>query len=99
MPDKKYSTKCSNDIIKIIVYMVFMTTLFLFYCNNKNDEIENSIDYYHLYNNEVMPSTKNGKKKNVSIVKYTFIFVITCRLRILILCRTQLMIRFSSNRI
>lgn len=64
MPDKKYSTKYTNDIIKIIVYVVFMTTLFLFYYNNKNDEIENSIDYYHLYNNEVVfESTKNGNKK------------------------------------
>lgn len=73
MAEKKYSTKCTNDIIKIIVYVVFMTTLFLFYCNNnKNDEIENSIDYYHLYNNEVLPSTENGNKN----MKIVYIYVI-----------------------
>ncbi|VVC33777.1 Alkaline-phosphatase-like, core domain,Alkaline phosphatase-like, alpha/beta/alpha,Protein of unknown [Cinara cedri] len=62
MIDKKYSTKCTNDLIKIIVYVVFMTTLFLFYCNKKNDEIENSMNYYHLYNNEAVSSTEIDSK-------------------------------------
>lgn len=62
MTNKKYSTKCTNDIIKIIVYVVFMTAFFFFYCNKNNDDIENSMNHYHLHKNEAVSSTENGNK-------------------------------------
>lgn len=62
MTAKRHLKKCTNDVIKIILYMVFITTLIMLYCSNTNDEIVNSIDYYQLYNNEVAISQlKNGK--------------------------------------
>lgn len=58
---KMYLKTCTNDAIKIILYVIIMTTLFMLYCSNKNHEIENSIDYYHSYNNKVIVlSSKNG---------------------------------------
>lgn len=60
MSEKRYSKKCTNDAIIIILYMTFMTTLFMLYCSKINYEIENSIYYYHPYANEVIPLSKDG---------------------------------------
>lgn len=44
----------TNELIKIILYMVLMTTFFmLYYCDENNDEIEKSlIENYQSYNNK-----------------------------------------------
>lgn len=53
----------TNELIKIILYMVLMTTFFmLYYCDNNNDEIGKSlIDNYHSYYKEAIISpSENG---------------------------------------
>jgi hypothetical protein len=53
----------TNELIKIILYMVFMTTFFMiYYCENNNDKNEKSlIDNYHSYYNEdIISAPANG---------------------------------------
>jgi len=45
--------------------MIFMTTLFVLYCNNTDDEIMNSLDYYQLYNETMKSPFVNGKYLNI----------------------------------
>jgi len=66
MTAKRHLKKCTNDVIKIILYMVLITTLIMLYCSNTNDENVNSIDYYQLYNNKAnILQLKNGKYGNI----------------------------------
>lgn len=60
--NERYSLKkYTNDTIKIIIYVIFLTILFVLYCNNENEKIEKSSDYYHSNYNEVNISPiKNG---------------------------------------
>lgn len=63
---KRQLKDSTNDVIKIILYMVCITTLFILYCNNTNNEIVNSIDYYQPYYNNndevaVISQLENGK--------------------------------------
>lgn len=80
--------KCTNDTNKIILYVVFMTTLFLLYCSGANNEIENSIDYhsaeYQSYNGNVITSENSNIPtfcKHIIIIifykqrMYTYIFL------------------------
>lgn len=62
--NKIYILKNStNDTIKIILYVICLTTLFLLYCNNEHEKIEKSIDNFHSYYNEVtLSQLKNGNK-------------------------------------
>lgn len=53
----------TNDAIKIIIYMVFLTLLFMVYCSNNNDEFETSVDNYHSY--EAVVSTLNNSNGNL----------------------------------
>ncbi|XP_060841555.1 uncharacterized protein LOC132922196 isoform X1 [Rhopalosiphum padi] len=66
MNENKKVRKCTNDAIKIILYVVFMTTLFLLYfSDNNNYEIENSIVYhsaeYNSYYRNVIKTDNNTK--------------------------------------
>lgn len=69
MTENKNEKKGTHDANKIIIYMVFMTTLFLLYCSDKNYEIEKSIDYhsaeYHSNYNKVITS----ENSNIHFVK------------------------------
>lgn len=53
----------TNDTIKIIIYVIFLTTLFMVYCSNNNDELQRSVDYYHSY--EAIVSTFNNSNENL----------------------------------
>lgn len=64
MTENKNVKKWTNDTNKIILYVVFMTTLFLLYCNDDNYEIEKSIDdhsdEYHSYYRKVISSENSN---------------------------------------
>jgi len=64
MTENKNVKKGTNDTNKIILYVIFMTTLFLLYCSDKNYEIEKSIDYhsveYHSYYDKVITSENSN---------------------------------------
>lgn len=60
MTEKRYLKNYTNDGIKIILYVVFMTTLFIFYCSNENYEIVKSIDYFNSTNKETIKSSYNN---------------------------------------
>ncbi|XP_001945027.2 uncharacterized protein LOC100165313 [Acyrthosiphon pisum] len=65
MTENKNVKKGTNDANKIILYVIFMITLLLLYCSDKNYEIENSIDYHsaehHSYYSKVITSENNTK--------------------------------------
>jgi len=46
--------KCSNDAVKIIFYVIFMTTLFMLYFTNEEDKVENTTDNFHSYFNKTI---------------------------------------------
>lgn len=64
MTENKNVKKGTNDANKIILYVIFMTTLFLLYCSDNNYEVEKSIDYhsveYHSYDGEVITSENSN---------------------------------------
>jgi len=82
MTKKKIVKKCTNDAIKIILYVVFMTTLFLLYCGDKNDEIEKSIDYHsieyhHSYYDKAITS-ENSNEHFVNLYNLVVYMIYIC---------------------
>jgi len=68
MTEKNNVRKCTNDAIKIILYVIFMTTLFLLYFNDNNYEIENSIDYHSTEYNSYYRKVITTENSNVNFV-------------------------------
>lgn len=61
MTEKKKLIKCKSDVVKIVLYVVLMTILFMSYCSNNNYETDKSINYdiYPCYNEDIV-SSENG---------------------------------------
>jgi len=69
MNENKKVRKCTNDAIKIILYVVFMTTLFLLYfSDNNNYEIENSIVYHSAEYNSYYRNVIKTDNSNIHFV-------------------------------
>lgn len=58
----KHLMQSKSDAIKIILYLVLMTTLFMSYCFNNNDEINKSISNFiqSYYNESNVSTSENG---------------------------------------
>lgn len=64
MTKKIHLIKCKSDMVKIVLYVVLMTTLLMSYCSNNIDETDKPIgyDYHPYYNEDIISSSENGNK-------------------------------------
>lgn len=78
MSEKRHlKKKNTNDVTKIILYMIFMTALFVYYCSYTNDDFVKSLDYNYsyLYDNEVIiPSSSSSSSENGN--EYLYISIV-----------------------
>ncbi|XP_050441154.1 uncharacterized protein LOC126846077 [Adelges cooleyi] len=68
MAEREYQQKSRNDVFKTIVFMFFMTTLLMFYCNDEYDQYEENVYSQNktadpFYKNDSVLSLENSVKE------------------------------------